>query len=244
MRHFLLVILIFCNVCFAKEMNTATSHYKFATKAMDNLDSSVADCDSYALQDPEIEWVCGSYTQDHQSFMDSWEALMQSLDYQLIQHSDWSVFYDVNNSVDFYGKTYYLDETEMLVAFDPSETGREIFIGASPQVFSLIAGADKYVKTTSNTSTPLITSSQFDLSGSYDCKNFKSQSEAVQFFTSNGFNSEYDPYNLDADNNGIPCEVFQDEINYSSQCSANKYWVNSYTRKNGTKVKGHCRKRS
>lgn len=222
-------------------MNTATAHYNFATKAIRSLDSSMTGCDSYALQDPETEWICGSYAQEYQGFMNDWEALTQSFNRQLIQHSDWSVFYNADNSVDFYGKTYYFNETEMLVAFDPSETGREIFIDVSPKVLSLISSADKCVETTPNI--PKTTSSQSDLHGNYNCKNFSSQAEAIQFFTSNGFNSNYDPYNLDADNNGIPCEVFQNNSSYSNQCSTGEYWVNSYVRQNGTKVRDHCRKR-
>lgn len=241
MKYLVLMVLFFCSSCFAKEMNTTTEYYSFAVKAIKSLDSSLADCDSYALKDSETEWVCGSYSKGYQDFMGNWEAVTKSFDQRLVQHSDWSVFYDNDNSVDFYGKTYYFNETEMLVAFDPSETGREIFIGVSPQVFLLISKADKYVGTTPNI--PKTNYLQPDLYGSYDCKDFNSQIEAIEFFTSNGFNSDYDPYNLDADNNGIPCEVFQDEINLSSQCSASRYWVNAYTRKNGTKVEGHCRKR-
>lgn len=241
MKYLVLITLIFCSPLFAKEMNTATKHYSFATKAIDSLGSTVADCDSYAVQDNEIEWMCSSYDQGYKNFMDSWEILAQSFGNQLIPHSDWSLFYNADHSIDFYGKTYYLDGTEMLVAFDLSEKGREIFIGINPKVFSLIVGADTYIKTIPNIQRT--TSLQSNTNGNYDCKNFSSQAEAIQFFTSNGFNSDNDPYNLDADNNGIPCEFFQNNSSYSNQCSTNESWVNSYVRKNGTKVKGHCRKR-
>ena len=81
------------------------------------------------------------------------------------------------------------------------------------------------------------------LSGSYSCKDFNNQAEAMQFFKENGFNASYDPYNLDADNDGIPCEALQNQYSYTSQCAANQSWVNGYVRKNGTKVRGHCRKK-
>ncbi len=222
-------------------MNTDTTHYNFALKAINSLGSSVADCDSYALQDIETEWICGSYAQDHKSFINNWEALEQSFAHQLIPYSDWLIFRNTDNSVDFYGKTYYFNGTEMLIAFDPSEIGREVLIGVSPQVFLLVARADIYVETTLDT--PKTTSAQPHVYGNYDCKNFNTQAEAIQFFKSNGFNSDYDPYNLDADNNGIPCEVFQENDSYSNQCSTGENWVNSYVRKNGTRVRGHCRKR-
>ena len=241
MKYLLLVIFVFCNPCFAKAMDTDTAHYSFVTKAINSLGGSVTVCDSYALQDNETEWICGSYTQDYKDFMNNWEALTRSFDHQLIPYSDWSVFYNDDNSVDFYGKTYYFNGTEMLVAFDPSEIGREVFIGISPKVFLLIAEADRYVEATPDIQkTP---ASQPHISGSYDCKNFNSQTEAIQFFTSNGFSSDYDPHNLDADNDGIPCEVLQDNNSYSNQCSTSESWVNSYVKKNGARIKGHCRKR-
>ena len=126
-------------------MDTAKDYYDFSTKVINSLGSSVAICDSYALQDIDTEWICG-----YRNFMNNWEALAQSFDHQLIPYSDWSVFYNDDNSVDFYGKTYYFNGTEMLVAFDPSEIGREVFIGISPQVFLLIAEADRYVEATPN----------------------------------------------------------------------------------------------
>ena len=241
MKYLVLMIFVFYNPCFAKVMDTNTAHYSFATKVINSLGSSEAVCDSYALQDTETEWICGSYAQDYKDFMNNWEALTRTFDHQLIPHSDWSVFYNEDKSVDFYGRTYYFNGTEMLVAFDPSEIGREVFIGISPKVFLLIAEADRYVEATPDVQKK--PAAQSNLSGSDDCKNFNSQAEAIKFFTSNGFSSDYDPYNLDADNDGIPCEVLQDKNSYSNQCSTSESWVNSYVKKNGTRVKGHCRKR-
>lgn len=232
------MFLMFCSPCFAKEMNKDATHYSFATKTINSLGGSIADCDSYAIQDPETEWMCGNYDQDYKSFMNDWEVVAESFSHQLIPYSDWFVSYDADSSVDFYGKAYYFNTTEVLVAFDPSETGREVFICVSPYVFLLTANTDTYFETT-----PKITSAESHLYGGYDCKNFSSQTEAMQFFISNEFNANYDPYNLDADNDDIPCETFQNKSSDSNQCSTNESWVNSYVKKNGARVRGHCRKK-
>lgn len=104
--------------------------------------------------------------------------------------------------------------------------------------FLLMADTDTYFETI-----PKTPSAESHLYGNYDCKDFSSQAEAMRFFISNGFNANYDPYNLDADNNGIPCEIFQNKSSYSNQCPTNESWVNSYIKKNGTRVRGHCRKK-
>ena len=238
MKYLLLIIFMFCSSCFAKEMDRDATYYNFSKKVLNSLGSSVATCDSYALQDSDTEWMCGNYDQDYKNFMNDWEDVSESFSHQLIPYSDWFVSYDTDSSVDFYGKAYYFNRTEILVAFDPSETGREIFIGISPYVFLLMADTDTYFETM-----PKTPSAESHLHGNYDCKDFNSQAEAMQFFISNGFNANYDPYNLDADNNGIPCEIFQNKSSYSNQCSTNESWVSSYVKKNGTRVRGHCRKK-
>lgn len=238
MKYLLLIIFMFCSSCFAKEMDREATYYNFSKKALNSLGSSVATCDSYALQDSDTEWMCGNYDQDYKTFMNDWEVVAESFSHQLIPYSDWFVSYDTDSSVDFYGKAYYFNRTEVLVAFDPSETGREIFIGVSPYVFLLMADTDTYFETI-----PKTPSAESHLYGNYDCKDFSSQAEAMRFFISNGFNANYDPYNLDADNNGIPCEIFQNKSSYSNQCPTNESWVNSYIKKNGTRVRGHCRKK-
>ena len=222
-------------------MDREATHYNFSKKALNSLGSSVATCDSYALQDPETEWLCGSYGENQTRFIVDWESSVKSIRHQLTPYSDWFVSRDDEGAIDFYGKAYYFNEKKMLVAFDPSETHREIFIGVSPNIFLLADSAESYLKTKPNIQK--MTLAETLLFNSYSCKNFDSQVEAMQFFKEHGFNAGYDPYNLDADNDGIPCEVFQNQRSYTNQCTANESWVNGYVRKNGTRVHGHCRKK-
>ncbi|MGP5201861.1 hypothetical protein ACTXKB_03735 [Psychrobacter aquimaris] len=241
MKYLLLIIFMFCSSCFAKEMDREATYYNFSKKALNSLGSSVATCDSYALQDPETEWLCGSYGEDQTRFIVDWESSVKSFEHQLIPYSDWFVSRDDDGAIDFYGKAYYFNEIKILVAFDPSETRREVFIGVSPNIFLLADAADSYLKKKPNI--PKMTLAETTLSDSYSCKDFDSQVEAMQFFEKHGFNVDYDPYNLDADNDGIPCEVFQNQGSYTNQCTASESWVNGYVRKNGTRVRGHCRKK-
>lgn len=241
MKPLFLVLLMFCSSCFAKEMDKQTDYFVFSKNVLDSLGSAVTTCDSYALQDSETEWLCGHYGGDQTRFIVDWESSVIPSGNQLTPYSDWFVYRDDEGTVDFYGKAYYFNKTKMLIAFDPSETGREIFIGVSPDVFSLADGADTYLSTVPNI--PNMTSAEVSLSDSYSCQDFSNQAEAMQFFKKHGFNASYDPYNLDADKDGIPCEVFQNQSSYTNQCAANQSWVNGYVRKNGTKVRGHCRRK-
>ena len=237
MKYLLLVMLMFCSSCFAKEMDKQSDYFAFSENVLNSLGSSVATCDSYALQDPTTEWLCGRYQEDQTRFIVAWESAVKPFENQLIPYSDWFVFRDDDGAIDFYGKAYNFNQIKMLVAFDPSEAGREIFIGVSPDVFLVADSAEAYLNTTKSKTLAV------PLSGSYSCKDFNNQAEAMQFFKENGFNASYDPYNLDADNDGIPCEALQNQYSYTSQCAANQSWVNGYVRKNGTKVRGHCRKK-
>lgn len=89
----------------------------------------------------------------------------------------------------------------------------------------------------------------------YNCSDFADQAAAIDFFNRHGFSASYDPYYLDANRNGIPCEDYdqaheprqqqasQEEPHQSeTQCAAGESWVAPYTRSDGVQVRGHCRK--
>ena len=96
-------------------------------------------------------------------------------------------------------------------------------------------------------------SSQSSSSDFYNCSDFSSQAAAQAFFASD----LSDPNRLDADNDGKACEWFDSRTytkrtitvtrpvtrTYSSSSSnSGKCYVNGYTRKDGTRVKGYYRK--
>ena len=86
----------------------------------------------------------------------------------------------------------------------------------------------------------------------YNCADFSSGAAAQAFFES----TPGDPNRLDGDNDGIACEVFanisltwriattnssRNQTRYTSGNSG-RCWVNSYTRKDGTRVRGYYRR--
>ena len=220
--------------------------------------------------------------------------------------------------MDFCGKLFDLGPTRVLVAYDPSETGREFIIGVSPTIGRIVTAADglydiagsrwvSFGLEAAASLRPIVSRrsyrcahfpsraraqafferSGFDKSydpynldpdgdgrpcesavvegrpiaalgsgarkkagarsdapaGAYNCRDFATTEDAKRFFDASGFGPNYDPYGLDADNNGIPCESTGNVVADSDQCPSGESWVAPYTRSNGSKVRGHCRKR-
>lgn len=212
------------------------------------LDTVQSTCDSFAENDRTTSWYCAGYSPDYIQFIKDFTRIEPSLmlRFEAKPTTKWMYFTDNGVEIDFYSRGFILRNTEMIVAYDPSEEGREIFIGMSPVALNLFAEADGRVilendhlseSGSNRMSTP-------NHEGSYNCSDFHTQQEAITFFKSRGFTASYDPFGLDADNNGVPCESFgRSIITDASKCPPEKYWVASYTRSNGTKVRGHCRKR-
>ena len=217
-----------------------------AADSIQRLGSEISLCDAPAIADRSTDWTCAGYVKGYKAFIDSWESTANSSSfrkqYPLRPISDWKYFNE-NDEIDFYAKAYQLKGVQVLIAHDPSESGREIFIGISPNIGRLMDHANgqldknREIKLASNRS---------KLEGSYNCSDFKNHVAAKTFFAENNFTAEYDPYNLDADNNGIPCESFRAaslNTGDSSKCPPGKSWVAPYTRSNGSSVRGHCRKK-
>lgn len=207
------------------------------------IGTSHSRCDDSAIASKITKWTCAGYNQSYNSFIINWEVIAENGQfksrYKLQPTSAW-MYYKEGNEIDFYAKSYNLQNTQVLVAFDPSESGREIFIGVGPQAKQLMATADGILDKThlSNTNETIS-----KISGSYNCIDFATRAEAQLFFNRNGFSANYDPYNLDADNNGIPCESTGRVVSDTSKCPSGESWVAPYTRSNGSNVRGHCRKR-
>lgn len=228
---------------------------RFSDYIFSELDADPSECDSAAISDKATEWICAGYSYNYLKFIEKWEQIYSSSDFQkqfaLKAVRDWMYFYDENGGIDFYGKGYSIQNNQILVAFDPSELGREIFVGVNPKMLAIFQGASGHVAGFGQPETNSISTEQNaaqaflpNVDGSYNCKDFKNQNEAIAFFKSKGFSASYDPYGLDADNIGIPCESgSKSTVSQTSKCPSGKSWVAPYKRKNGTRVRGHCRKR-
>lgn len=87
----------------------------------------------------------------------------------------------------------------------------------------------------------------------YDCSDFPSSAAAQRFFQSNG-GPRADRYGLDRDGDGFACEwdprqVYRQQNrpsttsqSSSGPCGPGRHWVSGYTRSNGTRVSGYCRR--
>lgn len=254
-----LLILIFSvlfGLVYAKDMNQEEIHYNLALYSISILESVPTLCDESAIDDPNTEWICAYYPNGYEAFINAWEEIANSQivqeNYALIPFTDWMYFDETDGTVDFYAKAYELGDVQLIVAYDPSEQGREVFIGVGSLVKAVMDTASGSLGITPvvnvsesqgisnlNDSVPNI---QPDI-GSYNCDDFLSQDEAIAFFKERGFSATYDPYRLDADDNGIPCEQPGETMEDSSLCFVGEYWVDPYTRKDGANVRGHCRKR-
>ena len=205
-------------------------------------------------------------------FIKAWERIAVSEEikgnFSVNSTSEWMIFND-RKGLDFYAKSYDVSGAKVLIAYDPSETGREIFIGNGPPITSIMSASAGKLNTSflGETPTPKVTTVELPLVGgtstsssvtekpstisstigSKNCSDFDNQRDAIAYFRENGFGANYDPYGLDADNNGIPCESFSRSSGVpsttASKCPTGKTWVSAYTRKDGRRVRGHCRTR-
>lgn len=200
-------------------------------------------CDESAVASRITKWTCAGYLDSYKTFIKRWEDIAENDQfksrYKLQPTSTW-MYFNEGNEIDFYAKSYNLHNTQVLVALDPSESGREIFIGVGPEAKHLMTTADGSlgINAASNTNATIN-----EISGSYNCIDFATQADAQLFFDQNSFSANYDPYNLDADNNGVPCESKGRVVSDTSECPSGESWVAPYTRSNGSNVRGHCRKR-
>jgi len=244
----------------AEEMKIDSDNYNFALYSLQTLGSSISACDEAAVNEQNVEWMCGSYSLDFESFVASWENLTGSESiisaYGTLPYSDWMYFYNDDGTLDFYGKIYSFKDSMLLVGYDPSEKGREVFIGISPLMAKMedfssgnVDFSQSSIKqlihhpSNMNQASNNLPTSNNSLAGSYNCEDFVSQEAAQAFFDANGFSATYDPYGLDFDNNGFPCESIGETTEDSPQCPPDHTWVRPHVRSNGSHVKGYCRKR-
>lgn len=245
------ITVIVCSACattdktFEDQTKTTppTTSAGFAKDVIKLMSSKPATCDEAALNSRTIKWTCAPFSQGYESFVQSWEDLSNSANfkstYPISALTPWMYFLE-NDTIDFYAKGYQLGNSKILIAHDPSEKGREIFIGIGPSTLQIMVNSDGLLE---NATLREAKPGKNHLKSSYNCVDFASKDEAHKFFIANGYNAQFDPFNLDADGNGIPCESTGSVASDSSQCPIGKSWVAPHTRSNGSQVKGHCRKR-
>lgn len=265
MMRIVFCLLLSISFAHAKDMLPNSSHYLFITSAFQQLNAPVSPCDSNAVNSQDKEWICAQTSQDYVTFIRSWESIV-ALNPDTTALSNWRIFYDADaTTIDFYARAYRFQQTQLIVAYDPSEVGREIFVGVSPDISNIIphGHADLpmdaiYPATPANAPAPSTMPNTAPNRNDYNCSDFATQTEAIDFFNRNGFSISYDPYYLDGNNNGIPCEDPDrtQEANYqrqnplssqqpnqeAAQCAAGESWVAAYVRSDGVQVRGHCRK--
>lgn len=267
MRFLFSFLILLGAVSFAKEMPQDSERYAFVGEVFNALGVNSSTCDQSAIDDPYSEWRCASYTEDYAHFIKHWQAMLeQHREYPILAISQWKYFIDEAGEVDFYARAYQLvTSDQLIVAYDPSETGREIFIGMSENVGGIVQYAHGSIvletmqrvpdapnismsdllisalmadfaapppddaineifttrafhealpesQTAVATATTPAQSNPSPLpiiptSAGYNyCNGFSNQAAAQAFYDQNGFNLEYDPYNLDKNKNGVPCE--------------------------------------
>lgn len=192
--------------------------------------------------------------------------------YLILPISEWLYFYDSNNNVDHIKRLYSFAETPLVISYNQNMPGRELHLSIDENIPEILSkpntvvnlndlGITKYqlidnstsleqpiqnqaVQMTQNVSQAEQTNNNASvIKGAYNCEDFGSMKKALDFFKENGFHKDNDPYNLDGDGNGIPCESIGETVGEDSRCPAGKSWVSPFTRKDGANVKGHCRKK-
>lgn len=266
MRFLFSFLILLGAVGFAKEMPQDSERYAFVGEVFNALGVNSSTCDQSAIDDPYSEWRCASYPEDYANFIRHWQAMLeQHREYPILAISQWKYFTDEAGEIDFYARAYQLvTSDQLIVAYDPSEVGREIFIGMSENVGSIVHYAqgslvletmqripdapnvsmsdlllsalmsDFAAPPSDNTSNEIFTTRAFQENGQESqavvatatmsaqsdnppplipasagynyCNGFSNQATAQAFYDQNGFNLEYDPYNLDRNKNGVPCE--------------------------------------
>jgi len=125
--------------------STLTSPEEFVQEVIGLMETSPGKCGEAAENTPQVNWTCAEYTNGLRTFVSNWDKLITSAEFSLrhsyVPTSDW-MYFAIDGEIDFFWKTYDLDSTQALVAYDPSEVGSELIIGLNPKIGSQIAAAN------------------------------------------------------------------------------------------------------
>jgi len=118
---------------------------EFVQNVIRLMETSPGKCGEAADNTPQVNWTCAEYTNGLRTFVATWDKLISSAEFSLshsfVATSDW-MYFEIDGEIDFFWKTYDLDSTQALVAYDPSEVGSELIIGLNPKIGSQIAAAN------------------------------------------------------------------------------------------------------
>jgi len=127
------------------DSSTSQSPKKFALDLIELMGTSPGKCGVAAQNTPQVNWTCAEYTNGLGAFIAKWDKLITSTEVSLnhahIATSDW-MYFAIEGEIDFFWKTYDLDTTQILVAYDPSEKGNELIIGFNSSIGDQIAAAN------------------------------------------------------------------------------------------------------
>ena len=125
--------------------STSKKPEEFALDLIELMGTSPGKCGAAAEKTPQVKWTCAEYTDGLAAFMANWDKIITSAEVSLTHAyeatSGW-MYFAIDGEIDFYWKTYNLENTQVLVAYDPSEKGNELIIGLNPNIGSQIAAAN------------------------------------------------------------------------------------------------------
>lgn len=127
------------------EPTTAKQPEEFVLDVINMMETSPSKCGVAAKNTPQVHWTCAKYTKNLRTFVATWDKHINSaeiaLNHSYTETSDW-MYFAIDGEIDFFWKTYDLETTQVLVAYDPSEVGSELIIGLNPDIGTKIAAAN------------------------------------------------------------------------------------------------------
>lgn len=125
----------------------------FAFDLIALMGASPSQCGAAAKNSPQVNWTCAQYSHGLSEFIAAWDKLVNSAEvsnkHTYSPTSDW-MYFEVDGEIDFFWKTYSINTTQALIAYDPSEKGNELIIGLNPVIgdqFAVANGSHRFIST-------------------------------------------------------------------------------------------------
>lgn len=125
----------------------------FAHDLIELMGASPSQCGAAAKNSPQVNWTCAQYSHGLSEFIAAWDKLVNSAEvsnkHTYSPTSDW-MYFEVDGEIDFFWKTYSINTTQALIAYDPSEKGNELIIGLNPVIgdqFAVANGSHRFIST-------------------------------------------------------------------------------------------------
>jgi len=127
------------------DLSTSKKPEEFVLDVINMMETSPGKCGVAAKNTPQVNWTCAKYTKNLRTFVATWDKVISSAEFALnhsyTETSGW-MYFEIDGEIDFFWKTYDLETTQALVAYDPSEVDSELIIGLNPDIGSKIAAAN------------------------------------------------------------------------------------------------------